>query len=356
MSTFLIIGLAAIVGVVVFVALTLLGRATRDTAVARHNGTESAFPPNAPSEDDQTAPNAQARRIRQAQERIASMVLDPSIERQLRTRYPHLSTAQTGLVLDGLRQWFELCALVDLAPLSMPSVAVDEAWHAFICSTASYREFCTVVFGRYLDHQPSDASPSGAPSPERDARTWVAACAVEGINPTNPDRLPLLYALDAEVAIPGRTSVDPAAMAALVASTPAAQPAPLVPPGSAPQRAGIDGHPAPQDGPTGHAFGAMDWMTSWLLWRSLLDSTPGASTATEVGSWHATPSWQPDRSVANGPTPEEQNALPDLAGGAWDHDAVVGGCGTPANDSEDGGSGSACSGGGSSCSSGGDGD
>jgi hypothetical protein len=35
-----------------------------------------------------------------------------------------------------------------------PSKKLDEAWHAFILNTRSYREFCGQVFGRYRDHDP----------------------------------------------------------------------------------------------------------------------------------------------------------------------------------------------------------
>ena len=368
MSTVFVVGLFAAVLLVVFVARALLGRASQERGTSRSS--DGASPPQSDGSTDEASagPSAQALRIRQAQERIASMAFDPSIPRQLRTRYPHLSASQTELVLDALRQWFELCALVELAPLTMPSEAVDEAWHAFICSTENYRAFCAAVFGRYLDHQPPDAR-SGAPAmPDRDARTWVAACAVEGINPASPDRLPLIYALDAEVAIPGRTSVDPAAMAALIASsptvsgsTPSAVPskggAHLAGMALAPtsMQPGMDGRPAPADTAGGHDAGGLDWMTSWLLWRSLLEAAPAASqvpNAWQRSEADAAPWNDPSGSESSGSDRgdralERPHQLPDNPV-VPDADTTSAGCGVPPDDSDSdsGDSGSACSGGG----------
>lgn len=37
-----------------------------------------------------------------------------------------------------------------------PSKIVDEFWHEFILDSRRYREFCTSVYGAYLDHVPDD--------------------------------------------------------------------------------------------------------------------------------------------------------------------------------------------------------
>ena len=40
--------------------------------------------------------------------------------------------------------------------LILPSQEIDEVWHAHILHTREYREFCDLVFGRYIDHSPSE--------------------------------------------------------------------------------------------------------------------------------------------------------------------------------------------------------
>ena len=36
----------------------------------------------------------------------------------------------------------------------VPSLPLDELWHAFVLNTPRYREFCDRVYGQYLDHVP----------------------------------------------------------------------------------------------------------------------------------------------------------------------------------------------------------
>lgn len=36
----------------------------------------------------------------------------------------------------------------------VPSLRLDELWHAFLLNTPRYREFCDRVYGQYLDHVP----------------------------------------------------------------------------------------------------------------------------------------------------------------------------------------------------------
>jgi hypothetical protein len=39
--------------------------------------------------------------------------------------------------------------------LSQP---IDDMWHTFILFTRDYREFCTLHFGRFIDHEPTEES------------------------------------------------------------------------------------------------------------------------------------------------------------------------------------------------------
>ncbi|MEF9387913.1 hypothetical protein V4890_20140 [Ralstonia solanacearum species complex bacterium KE056] len=85
----------------------------------------------------------------------------------------------------------------------MPSRVADDLWHAFILYTREYRDFCRRAFGKFLHHLPSAAlSPVRKQSNIGLRRTWTWACHDEDIHPRRPDRLPLLFAIDAKLAIP----------------------------------------------------------------------------------------------------------------------------------------------------------
>ena len=39
-------------------------------------------------------------------------------------------------------------------PIAMTSKRIDEVWHAFICCTEAYQQYCIENFGVYLHHRP----------------------------------------------------------------------------------------------------------------------------------------------------------------------------------------------------------
>ncbi len=125
----------------------------------------------------------------------------PGIAARVRKRYPQLSDADTDRVMAGLRQYFQLARQAQRRPLAMPSQAVDVAWHEFILFTRNYREFCRRALGRFLHHTPAEAMRTPTEAQEGIRRAWRLACAREAIDPRNPTRLPLLFALDAELGI-----------------------------------------------------------------------------------------------------------------------------------------------------------
>ena len=86
----------------------------------------------------------------------------------------------------------------------MPSKVVDTLWHEFILYTRGYEMFCRRAFGRLLHHTPAEAMRRrhGAQQ-EGLRRAWRYACLEERIDPRKPGRLPLLFALDALLAIEG---------------------------------------------------------------------------------------------------------------------------------------------------------
>ncbi|MFE0021331.1 glycine-rich domain-containing protein [Amycolatopsis sp. NPDC059021] len=57
-------------------------------------------------------------------------------------------------ITDQALAFLGTCA-VSTVPLS-PSAQVDIGWHTFLMYTREYREFCTKMAGRFIDHEPQD--------------------------------------------------------------------------------------------------------------------------------------------------------------------------------------------------------
>ena len=115
---------------------------------------------------------------------------------------PQITPKQAHLVARALRQFFLAHAHAGDQAVLMPSKAADALWHAFIGDTKAYGAFCQRAFGQYLHYIPEGRMQSAAD----DAalwRTWRLACLEENINPSAATRLPLLYAIDVKVGMPG---------------------------------------------------------------------------------------------------------------------------------------------------------
>lgn len=125
----------------------------------------------------------------------------PQIDRKLAERHPQLQPAQRARVLQGLRDYFHVCNQAGRRFVSMPSQVVDDAWHAFILDTRAYALFCRNAFGRFLHHVPAEAMTAPTRAQHGIRRAWKLACLREGLSPRAPERLPLLFALDAELGI-----------------------------------------------------------------------------------------------------------------------------------------------------------
>ena len=128
--------------------------------------------------------------------------LPTGLRQKLAKQYPQYSSDQLDAILEGLRDWFRVAQLAQKRFVSMPSRAVDAAWHDFILFTQSYDTFCRKVLGRFLHHVPAEAMRSRKNAQLGMRRTWRLACAIEGIDPHRPSRLPRLFALDAALAFP----------------------------------------------------------------------------------------------------------------------------------------------------------
>jgi hypothetical protein len=133
---------------------------------------------------------------------IESFTFPASIESKLKETHPALSHADTALVLRGLRDWFQVCLVARGHFVSMPSRVVDDAWHAFILDTEVYERFCREAFGRFLHHKPVE---KGRPATMASAgmhRTWRHANGLMHQDPYRPEKLPLLFGIDAQLQIP----------------------------------------------------------------------------------------------------------------------------------------------------------
>jgi hypothetical protein len=125
------------------------------------------------------------------------------LQRKLREHYPHLSAKDCELVERGLHQFFYACSRSGTKFVAMPSKAVDALWHEFILHTSAYKRWCDFALGRFLHHTPSEALGVDLRRNNGLRRAWFYSCKDESIDPKKPTRLPILFALDAKLAIVG---------------------------------------------------------------------------------------------------------------------------------------------------------
>lgn len=142
------------------------------------------------------------RRLKRA-EFIRAYAWPPGLLDKLEAHYPGFGRKESALVASGLRQFFLAYLNSGQRYVAMPSQVADELWHEFILYTRAYQEFCGKAFGAFLHHTPAVAL---APGHTRDnsglRRVWWHCCKEENLDPRNPTRLPLLFALDAKLKIP----------------------------------------------------------------------------------------------------------------------------------------------------------
>ncbi|MBK8188419.1 MAG: hypothetical protein IPK77_14830 [Cellvibrio sp.] len=115
----------------------------------------------------------------------------------------NLSNSQREMVLDGLRQYFRMCQNSSSSMVTMPSLAVDDAWHEFILFTREYDAFSNNAFGYYLHHTPAEAMKSKEAEIDSIRMAWRLACQDEKIDPINTERLPKIFSIDSNLAIVG---------------------------------------------------------------------------------------------------------------------------------------------------------
>jgi hypothetical protein len=125
-----------------------------------------------------------------------------SVRMKFREARPDLDSVQEQRVFDGLRDYFSCCAQARGRFVAMPSQVADDAWHALILHTRYYQDFCQKAFGRFLHHTPAESMSTQTLATEGIQRAWRLACALERIDPKQPERLPRLFALDGALNIP----------------------------------------------------------------------------------------------------------------------------------------------------------
>jgi hypothetical protein len=155
------------------------------------------------------------RRARRA-DFIRQYTLPQGLFEKLRARHPQLTLKDCQLVAQALRQFFLAYLAGGRQPVAMPSQVVDDLWHEFILYTRHYDDFCRKAFGRFMHHTPAVALSSDQQNNSGLRRAWWYACKEENIDPRQPTRLPLLFALDTKLGIAGgfRYAPDCAALRA----------------------------------------------------------------------------------------------------------------------------------------------
>ena len=147
---------------------------------------------------------------------IREYVFARSLFDALLKKHPTLTEKDLFLVARALRSFFLVHLRTQPATIGMPSRVVDDLWHEFILDTQAYHRFCDQAFGAYFHHVPAAKMEPGVSQDTGLRRTWRQACLEENIDPRNATRLPLLFAIDAKLAIVGGSiySLTPPAAAA----------------------------------------------------------------------------------------------------------------------------------------------
>jgi len=142
-------------------------------------------------------------RLARRAEFIRSYTLPPGLYEKLRKKHPQLTLKDCQLVGQAMRQFFLAYLKSGRQFVAMPSQGVDDLWHEFILYTRNYDAFCRTAFGQFLHHTPAIALSADRKDNTGLRRVWWHTCREENIDPKNPTRLPLLFAIDSKLGIAG---------------------------------------------------------------------------------------------------------------------------------------------------------
>jgi hypothetical protein len=140
------------------------------------------------------------RRLARAQY-IRTYMFPPGLFNKFAQQQPQLASKDRQMVARGLRQYFLAHLHSGCKFVSMPSQVVDDLWHEFILYTRQYDQFCHKAFGKFMHHTPAVVLGKDRLDNTGLRRTWWYCCLEENINPRQPTRLPLLFALDKKLNI-----------------------------------------------------------------------------------------------------------------------------------------------------------
>lgn len=132
---------------------------------------------------------------------IRTYLFPQGIFAKLQARRPELSLKDCQLTARALRQFFLAYLKSGCQFVAMPSLVADDLWHELTLYTQHYEAFSDKAFERFLHHTPPVALGADRQDNAGLRRTWRYTCIDENIDPRNPVRLPLLFALDAKLNI-----------------------------------------------------------------------------------------------------------------------------------------------------------
>jgi len=134
-------------------------------------------------------------------EYIRTYMFPKGIFDKLQARRPELTLKDCQLTAHALRQFFLAYLKSGRKFVAMPSQVADDLWHELILYTRHYDDFCDKAFGGFMHHTPAVVLSADRQNNTGLRRIWWYACLEENINPRQPTRLPLLFALDAKLNI-----------------------------------------------------------------------------------------------------------------------------------------------------------
>jgi len=140
-------------------------------------------------------------RLARREEFIRTEPFPPGLLDRLAARRPELALKDRQLVARALRQFFLAYLKSGRRFVSMPSQLADDLWHEFILYTRHYQAYCGKAFGAYLHHTPAVVLGPDQRDNAGLRRVWWQCCREENIDPRQPTRLPLLFALDGKFGI-----------------------------------------------------------------------------------------------------------------------------------------------------------
>lgn len=115
---------------------------------------------------------------------------------KLQQQLPDISKQDYALICQGLRQFLQACNYYRDSSIRIPSHTADLLWHEFILCNRYYEEFCEDIFNGLLHHRPKYSREAAQQDEENLLCCWLIACAEEGISARQPERMPVLFALD----------------------------------------------------------------------------------------------------------------------------------------------------------------